>query len=72
MTDEENVKMIYPDAKCRPDIFGIQWEIHTETPKTNWFGRPRTLLGSSTVSIEESWKYAWLDIQEKLLKKLES
>jgi hypothetical protein len=72
MTDEENVKAIYPDAVSRPDVFGIQWEVHTKMGHKEWIRTPNTLLGLSPVSIEESWQFAWRDTQEKMLKILES
>ena len=75
MNAEEKVKSIYPDASCNPDIWGIQWEVTTGSTKYHrYFGSlsESEILSTSNISIEEAWEYAWISIQEKMIKKLES
>jgi hypothetical protein len=73
MTNKENVKIIYPKASCQSDMFGIQYEINTGNIKQDrFFGPIPQIISTSTVSIKEAWKYAWINIQEQMLKKLES
>ena len=77
MTDKEKVKAIYPNAVCRPDAFGIQWEVYdTDIPDNNYSFRNSVLkehlLSTSTISENCAWEYAWRDVQEKMLKKMES
>jgi hypothetical protein len=73
VTNEENVKAVYPNAQCIPDVFGIQWEVNSGTIIQNsFFGPLPQIMSTSTISIDEAWEYAWKNIQEQMIRKLES
>jgi len=72
MTAEENVKAIYPKASCKPDMFGVQWEVNNGNIRQDrFFGPLPEIISTSNISIDEAWKYAWINIQEQMIKKLE-
>jgi len=70
MTVKEKVLLIYPDAKCGPDIWGIQFEIAIVSKRFIDFSSSLNVFGCGN-SANKAWKAAWLHILKEMEKKMD-
>lgn len=67
-SNERLVRAMYPDSVAIQ--FGCIYQIRIRHSHTGY--RITDYLGGASTTKSQAWKYAWMRIQQKMLKKLET